>query len=67
MENALTARRLLSMNGKMRLYWLQGIREHKNEIIDGVSAKRGRSSTISFRNIKEQVRAHSDEELYAGS
>lgn len=64
-EIALPARSLLSINDEARFKWLHGIRARKTDEIDGVTVKRERRISISFRNVKEEYLNHSESELFA--
>jgi len=64
-EIALPARSLLSINDEARFKWLHGIRARKTDEIDGLTLKRGRRISISFRNVKDDYLNHSESELFA--
>lgn len=67
LEVALPARSLLAIDGEARFEWLHGIRERKTDTLDGVVVKREQRISISFRNIKDDLRSHSDAEIFAST
>lgn len=67
LEIALPARSLLAIDGEARFEWLHGIRERKTDTLAGVVVKREQRISISFRNIKDDLRSHSDAEIFAGA